>query len=150
MAIKSKAQIQAESNNTYQDNSVGSITPTSVRSLNTDWIDSIIFAEATASLTVFGATSASFAVTSSNALTASFLLGSVASSSFSQFAVSSSQATSASFASTASFVSGTIASASFATGDGERRALPYRGHDLTHRHGSISGCGGNAPGIPQT
>ena len=115
MAIKSKAQIQAESNSTYVDNSVGGITPTSVRSLNTDWIDSIIFAEATASLTVFGATSASFAVTASNALTASFLLGSVASASFSQFAVSSSQATSASFASTASFVSGVVASASFAT-----------------------------------
>ena len=117
MAIKSKAQIQAESNSTYVDNSVGSITPTSVRSLNTDWIDSIIFAEATASLTVFGATSASFAnsaTSASNALTASFLLGSVASASFAQFAVSSSQSTSASFASTASFISGNVASASFA------------------------------------
>ena len=117
MAIKSKAQIQAESNSTYVDNSVGSITPTSVRSLNTDWIDSIIFAEATASLTVFGATSASFAnsaTSASNALTASFLLGSVASASFAQFAVSSSQSTSASFATTASFALNVPATASFA------------------------------------
>jgi hypothetical protein len=106
MAIKSKAQIQAESNSTYVDNSVGAITPNSVRALNTDWIDSIIFAEATASLTVFGATSASFATnasTANNAATASFLTGTVASASF------------AIQAGTASFLLGSVESASFAT-----------------------------------
>jgi hypothetical protein len=106
MAIKSKAQIQAESNSTYVDNSVGSITPNSVRGLNTNWIDSIIFVEATASLNVFSATSASFATSASradSAATASFLTGTVASASF------------AIQADTASFVSGNVASASFAT-----------------------------------
>ena len=109
MAIKSKAQIQAESNSTYVDNSSGNITPTAVRSLNTNWIDSILFEEATGSLTVFAATSASFATTASRAIsaasaaTASFTLSSsfATSAATASFTVSSSFATSASFATTA-------------------------------------------------
>ena len=74
MAIKTQAQIQAESNSTYVDNSVGAITPNSVRTLNTNWIDSVLFVQATASMNV------------KNADTASFVTGNVASASFAQTA----------------------------------------------------------------
>ncbi len=73
MAVKTRAQIQAESNTTYIDNTVGSITPASVRSLNDNWTDSTVFVNQTGSMTVG---------TASLALTASFLLGSIASASF--------------------------------------------------------------------
>ena len=72
MATKTKAQIQSDSNVTYLDNTAGQITPSAVRSLNTDWIDSIIFTSQTSSLTF---TSASYA------LTASVVLGSITSAS---------------------------------------------------------------------
>jgi hypothetical protein len=74
MAIKTQAQIQAESNSTYVDNSVGAITPNSVRTLNTNWIDSVLFVQATASMNV------------KNADTASFVTGTVATASFAQTA----------------------------------------------------------------
>lgn len=73
MAVKTRAQIQAESNTTYVDNTVGSITPASVRALNDDWTDSTVFLADTGSLTV---ASASFAAT------ASIVLGGIQSASF--------------------------------------------------------------------
>ena len=100
MAIKSQAQIQAESNSTYVDNTVGSITPANVRTLNTNWIDSIIYVEQTASLSVL---SASFAT---NSATASFLIGSIASASF------ATQAATASLALTASTTPNALVTAS--------------------------------------
>ena len=73
MAIKTKAQIQVESNVTYIDNTVGSITPANVRGFNTNWIDSTIYVEQTGSMTV---------ATASLALTASFLVGTISSASY--------------------------------------------------------------------
>ena len=73
MAIKTQAQILAESNTTYIDNAVGSITPANVRTLNTNWVDSTIYVEQTGSMTV---------ATASFALTASFVIGSISTASF--------------------------------------------------------------------
>ena len=83
MAVKTRAQIQAESNVTYIDNSVGSITPTAVRTLNDDWTDSTVFVVETGSMQVG---------TASLALTASYLSGSIDSASYSAFAVTASYA----------------------------------------------------------
>ena len=97
--MATKLQIIADSNNTYVDNTTGNITPTTVKALNTDWINASIFPEDTGSMSV------------RSAATASFLLGSVASASFSAFAVSASQSTNAL---TASFLLGSVSSASLA------------------------------------
>ena len=96
MSQKTKAQIQAESNSTYVDNTVGSITPENVRNLNTDWIDSIVFLDMTGSFVPDNAVSASYAAT------ASFLLGSIASASYAINADTASLAITASFAISAS------------------------------------------------
>lgn len=105
MAVKTRAQIQAQSNTTYIDNTVGAITPNSVRSLNNNWTDSTLFFSDTGSLTV---ASASVAVSSSFAATASFFSGSISNA---INAISASYAVNASTANTASFV----LSASFAS-----------------------------------
>jgi hypothetical protein len=68
MAILTPSQLTSASNATYFDNTSGSITPTSVRSLNDNWISSSILVSQTASLNVLSASyaaSASYAVTSS-------------------------------------------------------------------------------------
>lgn len=113
MATLTPSQLTAASNAVYFDNVSGSITPTSVRGLNTDWISSSILASMTSSMTVGTASyfsgSISNAVSSSYAGTASVLLGSV---------VSASYALSSSFALTASYAlnAGTsINTSSFAT-----------------------------------
>lgn len=69
MAILTPSQLTSASNAVYFDNVSGSITPTTVRNLNTDWISSSILASQTSSLTV---------LSSSYAVTASFALNSVA------------------------------------------------------------------------
>ena len=91
MAILTPSQLTSASNATYFDNTSGSITPTSVRSLNDNWISSSILVSQTGSMSV---ATASFVVSASYAGTASLLLGTVVSASF---AVSSSQASTASF-----------------------------------------------------
>lgn len=126
MAQKTKAQIQIQSDNTYLDNTTGAITPSSVRTLNNDWIDSIMFLDNSGSYTVGNAVSASFAA---NAGTASFFSGSISNAISSSYALSASYSVtsvSSSFASnalsasvainanTASYVLNSI-SASFAT-----------------------------------
>ena len=73
--MATKLQIIADSNSTYVDNSTGNITPTTVKALNTDWINSTVFAEQTSSMSV---ATASFAILAS---TASFVAGNVASAS---------------------------------------------------------------------
>jgi len=100
--MATKSEIIVESNNTYVPNTSGLITPQLVQTLNTDWINASIFPEQTGSMSV------------KTAATASFLLGSVASASFSAFAVSASQSATASFAQTASFALNVPATSSFA------------------------------------
>ena len=85
MAILTPSQLTSASNATYFDNATGSITPDAVRGLNDNWISSSILVSQTASLNVLSA---------SYAGTASLLLGSVVSASY---AVSASQAATASF-----------------------------------------------------
>lgn len=101
MAILTPSQLVSASNATYFDNTSGSITPTSVRSLNDNWISSSILASQTSSLTVLSssyALSASYALkattadSATTAQTASYVLN----------AVSASRATSALNADTAS------------------------------------------------
>lgn len=100
MAQKTKAQIQAQSDTTYIDNTAGQITPAAVRSLNTDWIDSVLFVDQTGSVLI---TSASYATT------ASFLIGSIESSSYAGYAAQAGNANTfqnlvpSSFVGTASF-----------------------------------------------
>ena len=81
MPTKTRAQIQAQSNVTYIDNSVGSITPTNVRALNDDWTDSTVFLLDLPNTTVG---------TASLALTASYLSGSFDSASYAAFATTAS------------------------------------------------------------
>lgn len=97
--MATKAEIIQESNSTYVPNTSGLITPQTVQTLNTDWINASIFPEQTGSMSV------------RSAATASFLLGSIASASFANFATSASQATNAL---TASFLLGSVTSASLA------------------------------------
>lgn len=78
MAQKTKAQIQAQSDTTYIDNTTGQITPSAVRNLNTDWIDSVLFIDQTGSVLI---SSASYAAT------ASLLLGSVQTASYAFYSV---------------------------------------------------------------
>ena len=73
--MATKLQIIADSNSTYVDNTTGNITPTTVKALNTDWINSTVFAEQTSSMSVATASFAIFATT------ASFVAGNVASAS---------------------------------------------------------------------
>ena len=100
MAVKSRAQIQAESNTTYIDNTLGQITPQNVRNLNDDWTDSTVFVVETGSMSV---------LSSSYAATASLLLGSIDSASYAIFAQTAANANtlnnldSSSFVSTASY-----------------------------------------------
>jgi len=100
--MPTKSEIIVDSNLTYVPNTSGLITPQQVQTLNANWINASIFPEQTGSMSV------------RSAATASFLLGSVASASFSAFAVSASQSTSASFATTASFALNVPATSSFA------------------------------------
>lgn len=81
MPTKTRAQIQAQSNVTYIDNSVGSITPTAVRTLNDDWTDSTVFLTDLPNTTVG---------TASLAITASYLSGSFDSASYAAFATTAS------------------------------------------------------------
>lgn len=107
MAILTPSQLQAASNTTYFDNTSGSITPATVRSLNNDWISSSILVSQTASLNVL---SASFAGT------ASVLLGSVVSASHAlvaNLALNANAADTATFASTAATANSAV-TASFA------------------------------------
>ena len=67
MPIKNRQQIQAESNVTYINNDVGSITPDKVRTLNDNWTDSTLFWTDTGSLTV-----ATSSVALTSIVTASF------------------------------------------------------------------------------
>ena len=94
MAVKTRAQIQAQSNTTYIDNTVGSITPATVRSLNDDWTDSTVFVVQTGSMQVG---------TASLALTASFVSGSIESASFAAFATTASFALNFNPSATASY-----------------------------------------------
>jgi hypothetical protein len=123
--MATKLQIIADSNSTYVDNSTGNITPTTVKALNTDWINSTVFAEQTSSMSV---ATASFAILAS---TASFVAGNVASASTSisaSYAFTASSAvrsTTSSFALTASstpnaIVTGSVSSniLTFTKGDG--------------------------------
>ena len=96
MSTYNQNQLTSASNATYIDNNSGSITPTSVRSLNENWISSSVLVSMTSSITVGNAVSASYAAT------ASFLLGSIASASFAQNAA------------TASYFGGSVVSASYA------------------------------------
>jgi len=64
MAILTPSQLISASNATYFDNTSGSITPTSVRSLNDSWVSSSILVSQTSSLSVL---SASYALTASYA-----------------------------------------------------------------------------------
>jgi len=41
MSQKTIAQLKTDSNNTYTDNTAGDIAPSGVRTLNTDWLDSV-------------------------------------------------------------------------------------------------------------
>jgi len=108
MATYNQSQLTSASNATYFDNSTGSITPTAVRSLNTNWISSSVLLSMTSSMSV---ATASFVVSASYASTASLLLGTVVSASS---AISASYAVSASQAATASYYGGSIVSASYA------------------------------------
>ena len=132
MAILTPSQLTSASNATYFNNTSGSITPTSVRTLNDNWISSSILVSQTSSLSVLSASyagtasvllgsiaSASFATSASYALTSSFAVSSSRATTAS-FAISSSQASTASFvlsssyAGTASVLLGSVVSASYA------------------------------------
>jgi hypothetical protein len=75
--MATKSEIIQESNNTYVPNTSGLITPQTVQTLNTDWINASIFPEQTGSMSVLNATSASFALTASFALNAAVNTGSL-------------------------------------------------------------------------
>jgi len=108
MAILTPSQLTSASNATYFDNVSGSITPTSVRSLNDNWISSSILTSQTSSLTV---------LSSSYAATASVVTGTVVSASYalsSSYALNATTANSATTAQTASYVLNAV-SASRAT-----------------------------------
>jgi hypothetical protein len=97
MAILTPSQLQAASNATYFNNVSGSITPASVRTLNTDWISSSILTSQTSSMSV---ATASFTLTSSYAL--NFNPGATASYAvFAQNAANAATADTATFATTA-------------------------------------------------
>jgi len=70
--MATKAEIIQDSNNTYVPNTSGLVTPQTVQTLNTDWINASIFPEQTGSMTV---------ATASFALTASVLIGNATSAS---------------------------------------------------------------------
>jgi len=109
MAILTPSQLISASNATYFDNVSGSITPTSVRSLNDSWVSSSILVSQTSSLSVLSA---------SYAGTASVLLGSV---------VSASYALSSSFATTASYALNSVAT------------FPYTGSAIISGSLSVTG-----------
>jgi hypothetical protein len=126
MAILTPSQLQAASNATYFDNTSGSITPTSVRTLNDNWISSSILVNQTGSMSVASASvagTASFALNFNPSATASYALqalnatnaanastadtatfaSNANTANSANTALSANTATSASFASTASF-----------------------------------------------
>ena len=121
--MPTKSEIIIDSNLTYVPNTSGLITPQQVQTLNANWINASIFPEQTGSMSV------------QNAATASFLLGSVASASFSTFAVSASQSTSASFATTAlsaSFVTtSSLATTNLTTASAAANVLTFTKGDGT-------------------
>jgi hypothetical protein len=107
MSTYNQNQLTSASNATYIDNNSGSITPTSVRSLNDSWISSSVLISMTSSITVGNAVSASYAQTSS------LLLGLVQSASFAQTSISASHANNSDTATSASYASNAT-SASYA------------------------------------
>jgi hypothetical protein len=88
----SQQDILTQNINTYPNNNSGQITPDSVKTFNSNWIQSVVFTDQTGSMVVV---SASYASNAGNANTASFAIS----------------ARSSSFASTASFLLGNVASA---------------------------------------
>lgn len=108
MAILTPSQLQAASNATYFDNTSGSITPTSVRTLNDNWISSSVLATQTGSMTVgtasFAAT-ASFALNFNPSATASYAVnaGTAATATSASYALQAGNATNASNADQATF-----------------------------------------------
>jgi len=137
MAILTPAQLQASNASTYTTNGANLITGANAKNFNIDFISSSITVSQTGSMNVLSASfagtasvllgsvvSASYAVTSSNALTASFFSGSISNAISSSYAgtasvllgsiVSASYSLSGSYAQTASFVT-TAQTASFVT-----------------------------------
>ena len=68
MAIFTPSQLTSASNATYFDNTTGSITPTTVRSLNDNWISSSILVSQTSSLSVATASNTPNAIITASAV----------------------------------------------------------------------------------
>lgn len=113
MAIKTPAQILAESDATYFDNTSGSITPTSVRALNTDWIDSVLFITSLPMSTV-GTASLAIRALTANTATSSLNADNATNATNATNAVFASAASTAASAVTASYVGNAIVTASVA------------------------------------
>ena len=139
MAIFTPSQLTSASNATYFDNTTGSITPTTVRSLNDNWISSSILVSQTSSLSVATASNTPNAIITASAVGTTITFtkgnnttfdiqisqtGSVATASYALFAVtasyvanaiSASRATSAANADTASSAPSYLLTASYNT-----------------------------------
>jgi hypothetical protein len=120
--MSSKAQVLSNNTNSFPNNNSGQITPQVLRDFNADFINSVQFTDtvtpsATSASFAQTAVSASFATNATNAVTASFLLGTIASASFATSASFAQTSISSSFAQTASFAlnAPTIDTGSFVT-----------------------------------